>query len=181
MDPKTAYKMASAVVRTKMDARREFAAAAEALQTSGGAEEARTEQSQVLVSFDPAAGIALSRFDMKPYVIAQTPTDARHLIQLGVAPDHLIGLLWAGLEEGDYLQASPKIANFISGDPADLDWKPQVFGLIQQHLGSTMKITPIFTADSLSPALRGLGVAEPLIQQIFQASAEAAATLEQMK
>jgi len=42
VDPETAQKMASVVVRTKMDARREFAAAAEGLKTAG-AEESRLE------------------------------------------------------------------------------------------------------------------------------------------
>ena len=175
-----------------MDYRREFAAAAQDLKASAAGEifglpsenyvgAGAEEQAADLVSFDAAASVAMFKFGIKPYVIAQTPTDAAQLIQLGVEPDRLIGLLWAGLGEDDYLKVNAGIAAFISGDPSTADWKPAVFGMIQQWIGPDRQVTPIFDGTNLMPALQGLGVAEPVMQQVFQAMADAERTLAEMK
>ena len=142
---------------------------------------AGAEEGVTLVVFNPAAGAALFRFSMKPYVVAQTPTDAGYLVRLGVAPERIIGLLWGGLEEDEYLQVNSGITNFVSGDPTSAGWQSEVYNRMRWSLEEGRKLLPILDADDLGTALEGLGLEPTRIAALLQAKGDAERTLAQMK
>lgn len=146
---------------------------------NSGLEEARSA-SVVVVSFDPAAGLPLLRSGIRAFVVVPTLTDARHQIELGVEPEQLIGVLWAGLEEQDYLSVNSRIRNFVTADLAVSGWQQEVVRFALSQLDA-QHIVPIYGADSLGAGLEELGVPGATVTRILQLRSDAEAALEQMK
>ena len=144
-----------------------------------GLEEGRLADA-VLLSFDPAAGLPLLRAGIRAFVVVPTLTDARHQIKLGVEPEQLVGVLWAGLEERDYLSVNSRIRNFVTADLAVSGWQQEVVRFASSQLGA-QHIVPIYGADSLATGLEELGVPGAKVARILQLRSDAEAALEQMK
>lgn len=147
---------------------------------SAGLETAK-EAGVVILSFDIAAHPALQQAGLETLTVAVTPTDAQHSIALGIPAEKLIGILWAGLEEKDYLAVDSGIRHLITTDPLAAGWRRDVASVISGRLGPGYRVITVYDADSLMAGLEELGMPGVTIAQALQAHEEAEHTLEQMK
>lgn len=134
----------------------------------------------VFLAFDGAAGLALEQAGLEALVVVPTPTDFGHQVKLGLPSKEAIGLLWGGLEEGDYRSIAP-IGRLVTADPgSSTDWQQRVIDVVQAGLRPQWKLQVVFDSLTLASGLEELGIPGATVEGILKSRAQRAADLAQM-